>query len=478
MSRPPTPAQDLLRRVPSVQVVLDRPALASKLGTPGARGLVVEAVRAELDRVRGKLTASPDSPAPDADAVAASVLARLAQDARPLPRALNATGVILHSGLGRAPLADVAAEAARDAARYCLLEVDREKGARRARDTRCVELLKTLTGAEAGLVVNNNAAATVLILAALARGKEVVCSRGELVEIGGSFRIPEVMEASGCALVSVGATNKTHLRDYEKAIGPKTGALLVVHTSNYKIVGFSEVPPLADIAKLGRAHGLPVVHDLGSGSILSPEALGVGDEPPVAASLAAGADLVCLSGDKLLGGPQAGILLGRQDLIRACREHPLARAFRIDKMRAAALEATLELFLDPKALDATHPVTSMLRAKPAALRPRAERLAARLRAAAPPGATVEVVEIASEAGSGALPALAIPSSGAAAGAPWCGADALARALRERPTPLFTVIREGRVTLDVRTLTDAEADEAADAVAATLAALAPPAANKG
>jgi L-seryl-tRNA(Ser) seleniumtransferase len=246
--------------------------------------------------------------------------------------------------------------------------------------------------------------------------------------------------------------------------------LLVVHTSNYRIVGFSERPTLDEIVALGRKHGLPTIHDLGSGSILGPEALGLGDEPPVSASLKSGADLVCLSGDKLLGGPQAGIILGRKDLVAKCREHPLARAMRIDKLRVAALEATLELFTDPKALDLVHPVTSMLRATPEALRPRAEALARAFKAAAPPDATVDVVACVSEAGSGALPALPIPSVGAAIAKKGVGADAMARALRDAPTAVFTVIRDDRVVLDVRTLTDAEAVEAGTIAGETLRGL--------
>lgn len=468
MAGPPVAKQDLLRRVPAVQAVLDDPRIAAVAAEPGRRGAVAEAVRAELDATRARLLAGEAADAPGAAAVATAVLVRLAGVARTLPRVLNATGVILHSGLGRAPMPAAAEGAVRDAHRYCLLEVDREKGERRARDTRCVELLKRLTGAEDGLVVNNNAAATVLILAAVARGREVICSVGELVEIGGSFRIPEVMEASGCALVAVGATNKTHLKDYARAIGPRTAALLVVHTSNYRVVGFSERPALSEIVALGRSAGLPTIHDLGSGSLLGPEALGLGDEPPVSASFAAGADLACLSGDKLLGGPQAGIVLGRKDLVRACREHPLARAFRVDKGRVAALEATLELFLDARTLDATHPVTAMLRAKPADLRPRAESLLRTLREAAGAGVVADVVDCASEAGSGALPALPIPSVGVAVVPPRGGPDAFAKALRAAPTPVFTVIRDGRVVLDVRTLTDAEAVEAGRVVAATLA----------
>jgi L-seryl-tRNA(Ser) seleniumtransferase len=471
----PGAADDALRALPSVTEMLEHPALAAALAAPGRRGVVTECIRAEIEAVRAGLRrksgARPDA---SAGAVAAAVLARIERDARPMPRALNATGVILHSGLGRAPLAPRASAAvAAAAAGYSLLEVDREEGQRRARDTRSVALMRELTGAEAGLFVNNNAAATVLILNTVARGRQVVCSRGEMVEIGGSFRIPDVMEASGCELVSVGTTNKTHLGDYESAIGPKTGALLVVHTSNYKIVGFTERPGLAEICALGKARGVPVVHDLGSGSILKPEELGVGDEPPVSASVRAGADLVCLSGDKLLGGPQAGIILGRKELVERCRNNPLARAFRIDKLRIAAMEATLELFLDPRALGREHSVTRMLAASPDSLRPRAEALRRAIVEQAPAGLVAEVAPCESEAGSGALPALAIPSLAVALTHPAAPPDALARALRLEPTPLFSVVRAGRVLLDVRTLDDGDVAPAAAVVAAALRRLSSP-----
>lgn len=457
-------AGSAFRTIPSVTEILEHPGLADALRTPGRRGVVTDCIRAELDAAREVLRHKSSWPrVPGSEAIVARVLERLARDARPLPRALNATGVILHSGLGRAPLAPRAAAAVADAAGYALLEVDRDRGARRARDTRCGALIRELTGAKGALFVNNNAAATVLILNTLARGREVVCSRGEMVEIGGSYRIPEVMEASGCRLVSVGTTNKTNLRDYEAAIGPDCGALLVVHTSNYKIVGFTERPSLDEICALGRARGIPVVHDLGSGSILNPGELGVGDEPPVSASVRAGADLVCMSGDKMLGGPQAGIILGRDDLVDKCRDNPLARAFRIDKLRVAAMEATLELFLDPRSLTDGHPVVAMLRATPESLRPRAEALRASIAARLPAGWRVEITPAEAEAGSGALPALAIPSLAVAIEHPATPADLVARALRLEPTPLFSVVRAGRVILDVRTLSDADVPLASETV---------------
>lgn len=458
--------KSLLRQLPKVDALLEGAALADVVEARG-RGLVGFHVRRTLERLRSAiLSSNGTTPAVDPESVASAVRRSIDQDGEPLPRVLNATGVILHSGLGRAPVAPEAAAAATRAAGYSLLEVDRRAGDRHARDSRADELLCRITGAEAALVVNNNAAATLLILSALAQGREVVCSRGEMVEIGGSFRIPDVMEASGCELVAVGTTNKTHLRDYENAITDRTGALLVVHTSNYRIVGFTSAPPLAEISALAHERGLPCIHDLGSGSILSPEELGRGDEPPVSASFADGADIVCMSGDKLLGGPQAGIILGRADLVKKMRRHPLARALRIDKMTVASLEATLQLFLDKDRLRERHPVTRMLTAEPDDLRPRAEALRALIAEHAPEGTDAEVIDITSETGSGALPTLQIPSVAVAVRGSM-KPDVLARALRERHPAVFTRIHGDRVCLDLRTLLPGEEDEAGRIVAETL-----------
>ena len=459
--------QALLRQLPKVDALLDGELLADMVGARG-RGVVAFHVRRTIDELRGRvLRGNGNMPAVDAESVAQAVIRSLAIDGEALPRVLNATGVILHSGLGRAPVAPEAVAAAARAGGYSLLEVDRKAGERHARDSRACELLRRITGAEAALVVNNNAAATLLILSALAEGHEVVCSRGEMVEIGGSFRIPDVMEASGCELVSVGTTNKTHLRDYERAITERTGALLVVHTSNYRIVGFTASPPLSEIAGLAHQHGLPCIHDLGSGSLLSPEELGLGDEPPVSASFDEGADVVCMSGDKLLGGPQAGIILGKAQYIEKMRRHPLARALRIDKMTVAALEATLQLFLNRDQLHERHPVTRMMTVTQETLRPRAEALAEQVRNGSAGGTAVEVIEITSEAGSGALPTLQIPSIAVAVSAPSIKPNDLARALRESTPALFTRIHDDRVCLDLRTLLPGEDEEAGRLLVASL-----------
>jgi L-seryl-tRNA(Ser) seleniumtransferase len=469
-----TDPRSLLRLLPAVEKVLEQEGLRPVIAGRG-RGVVTRHIRATLDELRERILRRPPLPSPEdltAPAVALAAIQHLQKEGQPLPKVINGTGVILHSGLGRAPLPACAAEAIARACGYALLEVDRDQGERRARDTRADVLLCSLSGAESALVVNNNAAATLLILNTLASGREVVCSRGELVEIGGSFRIPDVMEASGCRLVAVGTTNKTHLDDYARAITGQTAALLVVHTSNYRIIGFTSAPGLEEIAALAHRHGLPLIHDLGSGSLLSPEELGLGDEPPVGRSFEKGADVVCLSGDKLLGGPQAGIILGRREFVERMRKNPLARAIRIDKMTVAALEATLPLFLDKDRLQKQHPVVRMLTTPAEDLRPRAEALVAEVRREAPPGVKAEVVRVTSEAGSGALPTLQIPSLAAAISCP-AGPDDLARRLRHCVPSVFTRIIDDRVCLDLRTLFPGEETEAAQLIINTLREISTP-----
>ncbi|HMS17872.1 MAG TPA: L-seryl-tRNA(Sec) selenium transferase [Planctomycetota bacterium] len=459
-----------LRALPPLDGLLALDAFADSCSLHG-RGVVAHHLRRVLDQVRDLIRgAGPGAHVlgyADLDAVVARAKTAVDRDVWALPRTRNGTGVILPSGLGRAPLPRAAVAAMSRAGGYSLLEVDRDAGDRKSRDTRAGELLHALTGAEASLVVNNNAAATLLILSTLGAGREVICSRGEMVEIGGSYRIPDICEASGCELVAVGCTNKTHTRDYERAIRPETGALLVVHTSNYRIVGFTETPELSELAQLAKSRGIPLVHDLGSGSLLSPEQLGFGDEPPVMASLKAGADVVCMSGDKLLGGPQAGIILGRKDLVDRMRKHPLARALRVDKSTLAALEATLALFLNPERLRAEHPVIGMLTADPKMLAAKAESLRTHCLLGAPTGTDVEVIAMESETGSGALPTLKIPSFGVAIRHPLVRATHLSKDLRFASPGVFTRLIDGRVCLDVRTLFAGEELEAADVIARTL-----------
>jgi L-seryl-tRNA(Ser) seleniumtransferase len=402
--------------------------------------LAVEAARTVLARAREQIRAG----AAPGD-LGRQLVAEL-EDARAprLRRVLNATGVIVHTNLGRAPLAEAALAHVTSAARgYSNLEYDLDAGARGSRQAHVGELLRSLTGAEAALVVNNNAAAVLLALAALAEGREVIVSRGELIEIGDGFRIPEVLARSGARLCEVGTTNRTRASDYEQAIGPETAVLLRVHQSNFRVVGFTELPAVEELSRVARSHELVLVDDLGSGALLD-----LGDEPTARASLAAGADLVCFSGDKLLGGPQAGIVVGRADLVEQLRRHPLQRALRADKLTLAALEGTLRLALEtPDEV----PVLRMLREPADSVRSRAERLAALVGG--------EVEETVARAGGGALPLAELPSFACAV------EEELGGKLRTGEPPVVGIVRDGRLLLDCRTLTDDEADEVAQAIAA-------------
>jgi L-seryl-tRNA(Ser) seleniumtransferase len=420
-----------LRDLPSVDV------LARRSDDP----LAVETARKVLARARQQMQAGDDP-----GDLAAAFDADLASARAPkLRRVINATGVIVHTNLGRAPLADAALDRVRDIALgYSNLEYDLAAGRRGSRQDHVTDVLRRLTGAEAALVVNNNAAAVMLALAALAEGREVLVSRGELIEIGDGFRIPDVLERSGARLREVGATNRTRAADYEAAIGPETAMLLRVHQSNFRVVGFTEQASLGELALLAQSHKLPLVDDLGSGVVIE-----IGDEPTARASLAGGADIVCFSGDKLLGGPQAGIVVGRADLVEKLRRHPLQRALRADKLTLAALEATLTLALDaPDEI----PVLRMLREPVAAVHARAERLASLVGG--------EVEETVGRAGGGSLPLTELPSFACAV------EEELAAKLRLFDPPVVAVVRDGRTLLDCRTLTDAELAEVAEAVTAT------------
>jgi L-seryl-tRNA(Ser) seleniumtransferase len=385
-----------------------------------------------------------------------------------LRNAINGTGIIMHSGLGRAVLSRDALEAIMEAARgYCTLALDRETGRRGQRDSHVSTLLCELTGAEAATVVNNNAAATVVILNTLAKGKEVIVSRGQLVEIGGSFRMPEVMETSGVVLREVGATNKTHLRDYENAIGQDTGAILRVHHSNYRIVGFAEEPGIEDLVGLGRKHALPVIDDLGSGALVDLREYGLETEPLVRTSVAAGADVVCFSGDKLIGGPQSGIIVGRAEFIQRIKKNPLVRAFRCGKLTLAALQATLKLFLDPEKLPTVHPVYEVLATPVKAIDRRARRLRINLVRSLPPDSEVSVEGGGSQVGSGSAPVETLPTRLLALRPGSMSADEFARRLRLREPPVFTRLQDDRVLFDLRTIRPDEDAAVRDAIIAVL-----------
>ena len=426
-----------LRSLPSVDRLLADPRLA---GEP--RPLALAAARTALDRAREEISAGRDPGDPVELAVAELTSAR-----RPsLRRVLNATGVLVHTNLGRAPLAEAAlARVVEVGGGYSNLEYDLEAGARGSRQDHLAGLLGRLTGAEAALVVNNNAAAVLLALAALAEGRDVLVSRGELIEIGDGFRIPDVLARSGARLVEVGTTNRTRAADYERAIRPETALLLRVHQSNFRVVGFAGQPQLSELADVARRHELPLVDDLGSGA-----PFGVGDEPTAAASLTAGADLVCFSGDKLLGGPQAGIVVGRADLVEKLRRHPLQRALRADKLTLAALEGTLQLCLDPERARREIPVLRMFDESADTVRARAERLAVLVGG--------EVEETVARVGGGALPLAELPSFACAV------EEALADPLRAGEPPVVGIVRDGRLLLDCRTLRDDDIEVVAAVVA--------------
>jgi L-seryl-tRNA(Ser) seleniumtransferase len=405
--------------------------------------LAIAAARTVLDRAREEIRAGADPG--DLEARVRDELT--AARAPSLRRVLNATGVIVHTNLGRAPLAEEALAQVVEAARgYSNLELDLREGSRGSRQDHVAAILRRLTGAEAALVVNNNAAAMLLALAALAEGREVIVSRGELIEIGDGFRIPDVLAHSGARLVEVGSTNRTRARDYEKAVRPETALILRVHQSNFRVVGFTELPRVEELAAVARRAGVPLLDDLGSGLLASNSLLQADGEPSARESLAAGADLVCFSGDKLLGGPQAGIIVGRGELIERLRRHPLQRAVRADKLTLAALEGTLRVYLDaPERI----PVLRMLHEDGAGVHARAERLATLV------GGTVE--ETVGRVGGGALPLAELSSFACAI------EESLAAPLREGDPPVIGIVRDGKLLLDCRTLADAEVDEVADAV---------------
>jgi L-seryl-tRNA(Ser) seleniumtransferase len=434
------PARDALRALPPVD------ALAAAVDAP--RPLALSAARAVLAERRAELLSGG---AGGADLAERARTRARALSEPSLRRVLNATGVIVHTNLGRAPLAPAAREAlARVATGYSALEWDPASGGRGSRHAHVEGLLRDLTGADAALAVNNGAGAALLGVAALAGpGREVVVSRGQLVEIGGGFRVPEVIAQAGARLVEVGTTNRTRRADYERALGVETGAILRVHPSNFRQLGFVQEVEIEELCELG----VPVIDDVGSGVL---DALY--DEPSVRRSVAAGAALVCFSGDKLLGGPQAGLLVGRASAVAAAARHPLARALRLDKLGLAALEATLRLYLDPERARREIPVLAMLCASAAELEARARRLAGLI------GPAATVVVATARVGGGALPLLELPGPAVALGRP---PDALAGALRAGEPPLIGRIADGRLLLDPRTLADDEVEPAAAAVRTVL-----------
>jgi L-seryl-tRNA(Ser) seleniumtransferase len=462
----------LLRRIPPVDELLATPQIRDLLAAH-PRWAVLEAVREVLADRRQRLLrggVSPDaaerllSPA----ALAAAVAEVTAEKAGPsLAPVLNATGVVLHTNLGRAPLAPAALQALEAAARgYCNLEFDLGAGKRGSRQVHVESLLCALTGAEAALVVNNNAAAVLLAINTVANGKEIVVSRGQLVEIGDSFRIPDVMLRAGGRLREVGTTNRTYLADYEAAIGPETALILRVHRSNFQILGFTADVDLPDLVTLARRRGLLVMDDLGSGALFDLSLLGLRREPLAMDAILAGVDLVTFSGDKLLGGPQAGLLVGRREILERARRNPLARTIRIDKLGLAALEATLRLYREPDRAQREIPILRMLGLSAEAIGARAHALAEALRSAAP-DVSIHIEDERSEVGGGALPLQALPTRVLALRPARGSAMELEARLRRGSPPVLVRIQEDRILLDLRTIADSEEPALLQALRAAL-----------
>lgn len=456
----------LLRSIPKMDVLLNHPLLR---GLDLAPAVLRDLARQRTDALRKEILAGERETIPTEEELAQQLLHRLGRKTGPgFREVINATGIALHTNLGRACLSHEAAEAARQAGeRYSNLEFDLAAGTRGSRYSHVEQLLCTLTGAEAALVVNNNAASVLLILSAMGSGGEVIVSRGELVEIGGSFRIPEIMEQCGCRLREVGATNKTHLHDYRRAIGGETKALLKVHTSNYRIVGFSASTPLSELTALGRETGLPVIEDLGSGSLIDLRQLGIADEPTVMDSVRAGADVICFSGDKLLGGPQAGIILGRRHWIEQLKVHPLNRALRVDKLTLAALEATLRSYADPRRALEEIPTLRMLSASPESLRERAERLCGLMKDR---GVPAGIMPNEGQVGGGSVPCQRLLSYAVAVTPEGITAERAERALRTLERPIISRISHEQLLFDVRTLWDCDLEYVAEAVSQAVLSL--------
>lgn len=439
----------LLRQIPKVDELLRHPRLAS---LSCQHTILTETVREVIDSLRQAILAGEEpSIQPDSlcDEVERLVQKKTTMNLRPV---INATGIVLHTNLGRAKLSTAAVQAIQSVAQdYNTLEYNLEKGSRGSRYSHVEQLISKLTGAEDAMVVNNNAAAVMLVLSTMARGKEVVTSRGELVEIGGAFRVPEIMSQSGGTLVEVGTTNKTHPSDYVRAVTENTGAFLKVHTSNFKIVGFSEEVSLEEMVRLGHERNIPVIYDLGSGAMVRLEDYGILDEPNVLDAMKSGADIISFSGDKLLGGPQAGIIIGRREYIEAMKKNPLTRAFRIDKLTLAALEATLREYQDPAQAIQNNPTLRMITATMETLVPKGEQLLAELQRTCDGSYTVELTEDFGQVGGGSVPTQMIRSSVVAVEPTLVSPDVLEQRLRRISLPIIARISKDRLLLDVRTI---------------------------
>ncbi len=452
-----------LRRIPKVDTLLQHPRVQA-LVQRYSRRRVTQAVRRFLQHLREQVLQQGEE-LPEQEPLLERLEHFVEKQCRnPLQVVINATGVLLHTGLGRSPLASTAVQAlAHCGGNYASVELDLESGRRSQRVLAVSSLLEELTGAEAATVVNNNAGATLIALAALAQGREVIVSRGQLVEIGGSFRLPEVMEVSGARLREVGTTNKTRLSDYQQAIGPQTAALMRVHTSNFRIVGFTQEVTLQELVALGRRYDLPVIDDIGSGVLVPLELPELEQEPVAAQSVAQGADLVLFSGDKLLGGPQCGMIVGRRRWVQRIARHPLMRALRVDKLTLAALAATLELYLDLEQAREHLPLLRMLHAPLDALKRRAQRLVRRLLQQAP-GLEPRSVRDVGYFGGGSVPTQELPTWCVALNPQAASLDQLARQLRTGSPAVVPRVQKERLLLDLRTVFPAQDHALAEAVA--------------
>jgi L-seryl-tRNA(Ser) seleniumtransferase len=457
-----------LRQIPSVDKLISSKRAEALIGDYG-RSAVVEATRKVLKERRLKMKRTKESRSREKEISQEAILKKIKEFLKDkmspsLTKAINATGVILHTGLGRAVLPREAQSGVKDVIEgYCTLATDIETGQRGHRDIHLNDLLCELTGAEAANVVNNNAAATMLILNTLAKGKEVIVSRGQLVEIGGSFRLPEVMEASGAVLKEVGTTNKTHLRDYTAAISEETGAIMRVHHSNYRILGFTEEPSAEELAELARKHNIPFIDDLGSGALVDLKDFGIETEPLVQRSIKAGVDVTCFSGDKLIGGPQAGIIVGKASIIQRIRKNPLSRALRVGKLTIAAMEATLRLFLSREKLHDSHPVYRMLSLSLKKVEKRAQKVAKELQAHISDKVEITIIDGGSQVGSGSVPVETIPTKLLRIKSASGSAENLARKLRHYKPPIFTRIQKDAVLFDFRTIQEDEDTLVAEAL---------------
>ncbi|MBI4835395.1 MAG: L-seryl-tRNA(Sec) selenium transferase [Planctomycetes bacterium] len=452
--------KSILRKIPSTEELLASDKI-SLLQQAFPRGMVANTARGVLGSLRQQIISLGKAESfgfniPSNNELVSEIEKELYSKSMPsFRRAINAAGIVLHTALGRAVLArEVFESLGKELAGYTRIAADLETGKRQSRDKILEELICEITGAEAATITNNNAAATVLILNTLAKGREVICSRGQMVEIGGSFRIPDIMSTSGAKLVEIGTTNRTHLKDYEKAISKETGALLRVHNSNYKIIGFTADVPLEELVKVGKKHKIPVIDDIGSGALVDLSDYGFKDEPLVSGSIKAGADVICFSADKLLGGPQGGIIIGKKKYIEKIRKNPLMRAFRLGKLSLIALEATFKLFRNKETLFRTNPTIRMLTMDIKTITAKAESFRNILQTALPE-LEVKALDEYSQPGSGSLSGYDIPTKAVSVRLDKISAQALADKLRDRELPVFTRVKGDRVLFDFRTILDGE-----------------------